>query len=167
MRTTRSTNLTNRFQPSPVREKTAPKKVSYTLMSTVNAGYDPIEKTTDQTPTISIKHNWYPLDSVVQSYVNYAWKISWWDIDFISTLEAENWQWNHTRQSEVRTNWVREESYWFCQMMKKWHKEVSDERFWSDPYWQLDICWYKYKNGTRFYWYDVRHKVKNRFAFIN
>lgn len=117
----------------------------------------------EEKPQFSITHKWRPSDSKVQDYVRYAYKISWGDLDFVATLEAENGKWDMYRQSDV-VNWGRrEESYWFCQMMKKYHPEVSDKRFWEDPYWQLDVCYSKYKNGTKFYGYNVRNRVKDRF----
>jgi len=68
------------------------------------------------------------------------------------------------RQSNIVKNGIREQSYWFCQLHRAWHKDiVDDKRFWEDPYWQLDQCWQKYKNGTKFYGYYHRNAVKNRF----
>lgn len=133
---------------------------------------------------VSIVHNWRPKDSIVQEYVQYAYKISWNDIDFVATLEAENWTRDPKKQSNIhqyydkekwknvmcnKANWnswcKREESYWFCQMMKKFHPQVKDERFFTDPKRQLETCYAKYKWWTKFYWYNVRHKVINRFTF--
>lgn len=133
---------------------------------------------------VSIVHNWRPKDSIVQEYVQYAYKISWNDIDFVATLEAENWTRDPKKQSNVhmyydkekwknvmcnkanRNSWCkREESYWFCQMMKKFHPQVKDERFFTDPKRQLETCYAKYKWWTKFYWYNVRHKVIKRFTF--
>lgn len=117
-----------------------------------------------------IQHYWYKEDSVIQDYVDYAWKISWWDLDFVSTLEAENGQWNPHRQSQVPNNvpWMnqnwKEDSRWFCMIHRRWHSRIVDDpNFWSDPYRQLDRCYEMYKWWTKFYWYNVRNAVKNRF----
>lgn len=124
------------------------------------------------TPPISmaewvIRHAWFPDDSSVQSYVQYAYDISWWDRDFITTLEAENWLWNPHRQSEVFDKRVgkREDSRWFCQLHRNRHSNIVDDpRFFSDPYRQLDRCLEKYRGWTKFYWYYVRHWLEKRFA---
>ena len=122
-----------------------------------------VQVKSDEKPQFSITHKWRPEDNVVQDYVRYAYKISWGDLDFVATLEAENGRRDPHRQSDVVTNGKREESYGFCQMMRKYHPEVNDKRFWEDPYWQLDTCWKKYKWGTKFYGKNVRHKVIDRF----
>lgn len=114
-----------------------------------------------------IRHTWYPSDSIVQSYVQYAYKISWGDLDFVSTLESENWLRDPQRQSEVidRKTGRREDSWGFCQLHRNRHSSVVDDPRFKDPYRQLEQCWSKYKWGTRFYWYDVRQPKKKRFAF--
>jgi len=109
-------------------------------------------------------HKGYKEDDQIQKYVQYAYKISWNDINFVATLEAENWAWNMYRQSDVVKNWIREDSYWFCQLHRNWHRDVVDTKeFWSDPYRQLDKCFEKYDWWTKFYWYYQRNKVKSRF----
>lgn len=102
-----------------------------------------------------------------------AREISWGDRDFIYTLDAENWQRNPHRQSSVPDNNPKtssngkEDSRGFCQLHRAWHSDVVDNPlFRENPKRQLEQCWYKYKNWTRFYGYDVRHKVKERFALI-
>lgn len=93
-------------------------------------------------------------------YVRYASLISDNDLDFLSTLEAENGLWTSDRKSEV----PGEDSYGFCQINAYYHPEiVNDERFFSDPYWQLDQCWSMYQGGVAFYGYYNRNNVKDRF----
>lgn len=125
----------------------------------------PIVDEVKQEKQDTIQHTWRPVDSIVQEYVDYAREISWHNLDFIGTLDAENWQWNPHRQSEVVKNWIREDSYWFCMIHRQRHSDVVDNPlFWNDWKRQLDQCWNKYKWWTRFYWYDVRHKSKARFT---
>lgn len=113
-----------------------------------------------------IRHNWFASGSIVQSYVQYAYNISDGDMDFITTLEAENWLRNPQRQSEVRKDWVREDSWGFCMMHRAWHSDIVDDaRFFTDPYRQLDQCYKKYIWGTTFYWYYHRNWLKSRFSF--
>lgn len=135
-----------------------------------------------QEVTHDITHKWRPKDSIVQEYVRYAYKISWGDLDFVATLESENGTRDPKKQSNVhqyydkekwknvmcnKANWnagcKREESFWFCQMMKKFHPQVNDKRFFTDPKRQIETCYAKYKWWTKFYWFNVRHKVIWRF----
>jgi len=100
--------------------------------------------------------------------VRYASLISSNDIDFLSTLEAENGLWTPDRQSEVYSNGVREQSYGFCQTNAVFHSDiVYDDRFFTDPEWQLDQCWSMYQGGVAFYGYNNRWKVKDRFVCPN
>lgn len=90
-------------------------------------------------------------------YVRYASKISNHDLDFLATLESENGLWTHDRIGV--TNDIG-----FCQISPFYHPHITnDERFLTDPYWQLDKCWELYSGGTRFYGYDKRHSVFDRF----
>ena len=128
-----------------------------TVINTVSAWYD---KPTER----KIYHRWRPEDNVVQLYVNMAREISNGDRDFIRTLEAENGTRNPYKQSGVVSKWVREDSRWFCQLHRNWHSDiVDDNRFWESPKRQMEQCRLKYKWWTRFYGYDVRYKVKDRF----
>jgi len=105
-------------------------------------------------------HKWYNENDQIQKYVQYAYKISNWNLDFVATLEAENWLRDPHRKAMIKS----EDARWFCQLHRSWHKDVVDDpRFWSDPYWQLEQCWNKYKGWTKFYWYYQRNKVKWRF----
>lgn len=89
-------------------------------------------------------------------------------------LEAEGWYDNPHKQSRVpdsnpktSSNW-REDSRGFCQLHRAWHSNVVDDpRFWESPRRQLEQCYAKYKWGTRFYGFDVRHRVKDRFEKID
>lgn len=86
-----------------------------------------------------------------QAVVDYAFQISQGDRSFIGLLEAENGLWDFKRQSEVRYNGKREQSYGLCQIHKSYHKKiVNDKRFFTDWKWQLEQCWELYKQGTPF-----------------
>ena len=107
-----------------------------------------------------ITHLWYKEDDYRQEYIRYARAISSWDIDFILTLEAENWQRKPDRQSMNK----KEDSRWFCQLSRIWHKNIVDDpRFLSDPKRQLEQCLSKYRAGTRMYWFDIRWNYRDRF----
>lgn len=114
-----------------------------------------------------IMHSWFAPDHAVQSYVQYAYEISGWDMDFVTTLSAENWGRDPNLQSYVidKNTGKREDSRGFCQFHRAWHSDkVDDPRFFADPYRQLDRCWDWYSWGTKFYWYYVRHKEFHKFT---
>ena len=66
-------------------------------------------------------------------------------------IVAENGSIDPTTQSNVVNNGVREDSWGFCQILRKYHPEVNDERFFTDWRWQMELCYKKYKGGTTFY----------------
>jgi len=94
-------------------------------------------------------------------YVAYAAQISNNDLDFLSTLDAENGLWTHDKVGITA-------DVGFCQFAPQWHPDVvNDPRFKTDPYWQLDQCWKHYKEGTRFYGYDNREAHKDYFVLAS
>ena len=112
--------------------------------------------------------NWFPEDSLATQIATYEYEISNWDMDFLMTLRAENGWYNMYQQSNVYTNWVREDSWGLCQLHRKRHSNIVDDpRFFTDYKWHIEQCWIKYKNWTRFYGYDVRLKYKNDFTIID
>lgn len=125
---------------------------------------------TEKKPTRANPISWtvvyvkgFPEDSQATKIATYAYKISNWDIDFLATLKAENWWFNMYQQSNVYKNGKREESYGLCQMMKKYHPEVNTKIFRESREYQVETCYKKYKWGTKFYWFNVRHKYKDDF----
>ena len=109
-------------------------------------------------------------------------------MDFITTLEAENWLWNPQRQSEVWSDGVRENSRWFCQVYRwssstiwdiriQHHVRLDDPRFFENAYWQMELCWKLWSERYRrdiqpktwrwatMFWYNVRHWLQDRFTF--
>lgn len=114
-------------------------------------------------------HNWFPWGKA-NEYIQYACEVSNYDIDFILTLNAENWSWDYKAQSRViQKNWKREPSFWLCQMHYKYHKkdvyewlefkDIFKSKFLNDWKHQVEVCREKYKWGTTFYWYFQRYKV--------
>ncbi len=92
-------------------------------------------------------------------YVQMAAEISNNDIDFLATLNQETGLWTPDRKHNDGVG------HGFCGISYPWHKDViEDERFLTDPYWQLEQCWRLYTGGTRFYGYDVRHKHFDKFV---
>jgi len=88
-----------------------------------------------------------------------ASEISGNDIDFLATLNQENGLWTPDRIHNDG------HGHGFCGFDDRWwNKIILDERFESDPRWQLEKCYEAYTGGTRFYGYDVRYKSINQFS---
>lgn len=91
------------------------------------------------------------------------YNISNGDLDFISTVLAENWALTIDRKSNTSywRNWKQYNDVWICQISEYYHPAiVSDERFLVDWDWQAEQCRILYRGGTRFYWFDHRWKFK-------
>lgn len=104
----------------------------------------------DLVQQVTIQHKWYSLDDERQLMVQRTYEI-WW-MGLVTLIECENWSWLPTKQSEVVKNWIREPSFWLCQISRKYHPEiVNDPRFWNDWEWQINKCEELRKWGTKFY----------------
>lgn len=108
-------------------------------------------------PQVEIVKFWEP-----NPIVTYAYEESWYDLDFVLTLERES----GFNPKAVWDNWT---SFGLCQFHNR-PDIVNDERF-SDPYWQVDKCLYSYtvwkEKGIlhkRLFWYNARAEVANRFT---
>jgi hypothetical protein len=114
---------------------------------------EPAQIYADSGETIQKSQNYTKLNvgEDQQQYVRYASQISDNDLHFLATLEAENGLWSHDRISTlVGSNGYRDRG--FCQVNPGYHPGIFyDERFLSDPYWQLDKCYELYLGGTTFY----------------
>lgn len=101
-----------------------------------------------------IYHKRFPIDSIKQQYVQYAYEISGWDIVFVGMLQAENDAWDPHRQSEVidhSSENGKEDSWWFCQVHRPSHPHVvNHEFFWTDWRWQMRTCYELYTRGVYF-----------------
>lgn len=134
---------------------------------------------TEEKPTVAkkeiveinkIKHKDWDFQDERQDWLNYAYDI--WGLDFVLTILAENGtMWIDRKSLAVWANWYSD--YWLCQVNVWWHPDVlsdgsNGKRFhdwFYDPYKQLDYCYKKFAGGTRFYWYDVRHRMKDKLIF--
>ena len=111
-----------------------------------------------------IIHEWFDYNDIRQQYVNYAYKLWWWDLVYL--MECENWNWS------IYTKWDSGKSTWLCQMHKGYHKDIPAEYYTT---WQVQVeyCYQKRKSWTVFYWPSriIKWKkcseyVKDRFTFI-
>ncbi len=116
---------------------------------------------TSAEPILRVKG--FDIDSNATKIINYAYKISNWDMDFILTLKAENWAFDMYKQSNVVKNWIKEDSRGLCQLHRKRHKEVDTKEFWESRQYQIELCYKKYSWWTKFYWYYVREKYRDQF----
>jgi len=90
------------------------------------------------------------VDEDQQQYVRIAARISNNDTHFLALLNSENALWTPDR----RHGQNKDGSYdWgFCGINEKWHPDaVNDERFFTDPEWQIQKCYDYYKGGVTFY----------------
>ena len=117
-----------------------------------------------------IAHKGWSIDDERQDWLNYAYKL--WGKDFVLTLLAENGTMSIDRKSgSIWVNWYSD--YWLCQINIGYHKAIlSDWKngkkfadWFYDPYKQLDYCYKLYSNWTKFYWYDVRHRMVTSINF--
>ena len=153
-------NLSNRDTKRRVGFRDTPRPVKVTSVKTVqvvNAWYITWK-------IVYVKG--FPEDSMATKIATYAYKISNGDIDFLATLKAENGWFNMYQQSNVYKNGKREESYWLCQMMKKYHPEVNTKIFRESREYQVETCYKKYVWGTKFYGFNSRLKYINDFSII-
>lgn len=87
-----------------------------------------------------------PITDYRQEYISYAFEIGWFSL--VTLIECENAERNQERKAE----W-KEESYWFCQINKRWHKEIiNNSLFWTDWKRQINKCYELMKWWTKFYW---------------
>lgn len=104
--------------------------------------------------------------------VQYAYDVGWFDL--VKLIECENGNRNPFLQSTVVKNWIREPSYWLCQIHKKYHPDIiNDSNFWTDWKTQIDYCKEWKDKGWAFYWPTRMIKwqycyvfVESRFTFV-
>lgn len=110
-----------------------------------------------------IIHEWFAKDDIKQKYVQYAYKLGWFD--FVKMIECENWNWDI---KAVGDSW---NAYGLCQMNRLYHKDIpSDYKdIWQR---QLEYCYQKRSTWTKFYWPDRIIKgvkcskyIEDRFTF--
>lgn len=81
---------------------------------------------------------WFPEDSIANLVANKAYKERW--LDFVLTLIWENGSFQLDRQSDCVSNWIRERSFWLCQLSYKYHKPFIDSPDFKDWEKQTAYC---------------------------
>jgi len=81
-----------------------------------------------------------------------ASEVSGNNLDFIRKITGENGGMDHTLQSRVVKNGIREDSWGYCQIHRQWHSAIVDDpRFFTDKRWQMENCFRLWSGGTKFY----------------
>jgi len=117
---------------------------------------------------------WWLANDIIQ----YACDISNSDIDFILTMNAENWSRDYKKQSNViQKNWKREPSFWMCQVHYMYHKKtiyenlpfnrIMESKYLTDWKYQIDTCYRLYKQWVAMYGYNHRYRVLRWLIEIN
>jgi hypothetical protein len=113
--------------------------------------------------TGTLIHKWFKRDDPKQKMVAYAYKL-WW-MDFVKLIECENWNRN------IKAVWDSGKAFWLCQMNTNYHKLPED--YYTTWQVQVELCYQKWKEWTKFYWPSriVKGKrcseyVKDRFTYI-
>ena len=110
-----------------------------------------------------IIHEWFSKDDIKQKYVQYAYKLGWFD--FVKMIECENGNWNI---KAVGDNW---HAHWLCQAHDKFQKDIPAD---YNESWQrqVEYCYQKWSSWTVFYGPDRIIKgvkcskyIEDRFTF--
>lgn len=112
-------------------------------------------------PTKTILRKWWN-----DPRVQYAYNISWWDMDFIKTIEAES-KW------DVNASWDSHKSFWLCQINKIYNPEMQKQyRALPSDNEKVLFCYKQYSKWvrqwvikTRLYGYNVRNLKQNKNSF--
>jgi hypothetical protein len=101
-----------------------------------------------------------------QNYaVRIASEISNNNLDFLSTLEAENGLWKIDRVSPKNKNGTRD--YGYCQLNSTYHWNFIQSEGFKDTRTQLEYCWKVYqKRPTAFYGYYKRKQNYTKFELV-
>ena len=115
--------------------------------------------------TGSIRHTWYPEDSLAQRVVSYAYELG--GLDFVLVFECENWTYDMNRLGD------HGHAHGLCQINDHFHKNIPAEYF-TDWKFAVEYCYQKWKSGTPFYgpttrrtstkWMMCKDYVLNRFV---
>ena len=149
-----------------------PRKIWYDICYGIKRNTFQLEATSSKT-RIKEKINWDIKNKInyigtnsqvagVQEIVNYAYKISSWNMDFLWTITHESKR-NYQLQSNITTsNWNREKSFWLCQRNVQRYSDIINDKRFKDPLRQIEICRNKYKllddPWTIFHWYYKREQ---------
>ena len=158
-----------RMNPIPTRNSSVQNRTGWKPMGSLQtvSAVKTANVNTHQNTWVIVLVKGFPKDSMATKIATYEYKISWGDMDFMATMKAENWWYNIYQQSNVINKYgKREESYGLCQMMRRYHQEVNTKIFRESWEYQVEICYKKYKGGTKFYGFNVRHQYKDDFILV-
>lgn len=107
----------------------------------------------------------YKVGEDQNSIIRLASNISHNDLDFISTLEAENGLWKIDRKSRPNSDGTRD--YGLCQLNSAYHKSFIQSRDFKQTPLQIKYCLAIFKQRpTAFYGYYHRNEMKSKFYLV-
>ena len=127
--------------------------------------WDVLVRTWTEYYWVKITHDGFDYNDPKQKYVQYAYKL-WW-FDFVRMIECENWN------RDLFARWDGGDAFGLCQMNKRYHKDIPQDYY--NWVWQvqLEYCYQKWRWWTKFYWPTriIKWKkcseyVKDRFTFV-
>ena len=106
----------------------------------------------ETTTKFRVVHTGFPEDSIVQTYVTWAFLISNGDFSFLALLDSESGSRDPQQRSHIK--WANGTRDWgLCQISSYWHWNITkDPRFFTDVQRQIEQCYKLYKWGTKFWW---------------
>lgn len=117
------------------------------------------QKTVKYPSGAKITHTGYPINSIVQQYVQYTYDM--WGMDLVIIMQCE----------QSRQPWLQsksESSYWLCQIYWPDHRDIiNDSRFWTDWKWEVEQCSILMKWWTKFFWPKRIDKKNWQPCYIN
>lgn len=90
----------------------------------------------------TLVHKWFARDDLRQKMVAYAYKLG--GLDFVKVIECEN---GNRNIKAVGDSW---KAFWLCQMNTRYHR--LPEWFKENRVLQVEYCYKKWRQGTKFYW---------------
>lgn len=104
----------------------------------------------EQVSTPAIQHTGFSPEDQRQLMVQYAYDLG--GLDFVTTIECENWNRNPDVVSKTK-------DYWICQLNYKYNKKFIESEEYKDVYKQLDYCYNKFKHNPKLR-YGPDRKIK-------
>ena len=132
------------LEPNPTEEDV---EEQIRVMEMVNGAMEEAEKQVQESNiqvnyTGTLIHKGFKEDDEKQKMVAYAYKLG--GLDFVKVIECENGNWNI---NAVGDGW---KAFGLCQINVNYHKLPDNYK--TSRQVQVETCYNKWKNGTKFYW---------------
>ncbi len=134
---------------APKSTSAKPAKINQTKEKVISTIASPVKSSSEN--KIILRNNWN------DPRVQYAYNISWGNMDFILTIEAES-RW------DMNAIWDQGQSFWLCQIHKRWNGKLQQQyRDLKTDEEKIKLCYDQYMGWvkrwvikTRLYWYNYR-----------